>query len=29
VGQAAVAINAAGALNARGRNVLFIDLDPE
>lgn len=29
VGKTAVAINAAGALNARDRDVLFVDLDPQ
>jgi chromosome partitioning protein len=29
VGKTAVAINIAGALNARGRDVLFVDLDPQ
>lgn len=29
VGKTAVAINLAGALNARGRDVLFVDLDPQ
>lgn len=29
VGKTAVAINAAGALNQRGRDVLFVDLDPQ
>jgi len=29
VGKTAVAINVAGALNARNRNVLFVDLDPQ
>ncbi|MFC7076101.1 ParA family protein [Haloarcula halophila] len=29
VGKTAVAINVAGALNARGRDVLFVDLDPQ
>jgi chromosome partitioning protein len=29
VGKTAVAINAAGALNTRGRDVLFVDLDPQ
>ncbi|WP_254547436.1 ParA family protein [Halomarina pelagica] len=29
VGKTTVAINVAGALNARGRDVLFVDLDPQ
>jgi len=29
VGKTAVAINVAGALNERGRDVLFVDLDPQ
>lgn len=29
VGKTAVAINLAGGLNARGRDVLFVDLDPQ
>ena len=29
VGKTTVAINVAGALNARGREVLFVDLDPQ
>lgn len=29
VGKTAVAINLAGAMNARGRDVLFVDLDPQ
>lgn len=29
VGKTAMAINVAGALNARGRDVLFVDLDPQ
>nr|WP_310921723.1 ParA family protein [Haloarcula sp. S1CR25-12] len=29
VGKTAIAINAAGALIARGRDVLFVDLDPQ
>lgn len=29
VGKTAVAINVAGALNQRGRDVLFVDLDPQ
>lgn len=29
VGKTAVAINVAGALHARGRDVLFVDLDPQ
>lgn len=29
VGKTAVAINVAGALNARGQEVLFVDLDPQ
>lgn len=29
VGKTAIAINVAGALNARGRDVLFVDLDPQ
>jgi chromosome partitioning protein len=29
VGKTTVAINLAGALNARGRDVLFVDLDPQ
>jgi chromosome partitioning protein len=29
VGKSAIAINVAGALNERGRDVLFVDLDPQ
>jgi chromosome partitioning protein len=29
VGKTTIAINVAGALNARGRDVLFVDLDPQ
>lgn len=29
VGKSTVAINVAGALNARGRDVLFVDIDPQ